>query len=442
LGFAIAHLIDKQAPLCYDLPAAEQVLAEEIARYLNAARQPLIIAGGSHGEETLLQAAANIATALSSTERKAGLFLTFAECNSIGLALLGGKELSVSVEPTADVVIILENDLYRRGEDQLMDKIIDGADQVVVLDHIETATSQKATILLPAAAFAEANGTLVNNEGRAQRFFKVYNPQGDIQESWRWLSDIMLESGKNGAAGWKNLDDLLAELAQSRLEFTPVVNLAPDADFRLGYGKIPRQSHRYSGRTSMNATLNVSEPKPPFDPDSPFAFSMEGFQGVLPSGVIQLFWSPGWNSVQSVNKFQQEVGGSLHDGDPGIALVNPGRGKTEYYKEIPPKVKLDRDEWWIIPMHHIFGSEELSIKSGSLAQLAPQPYALINYQQGSRLHLKENDKILLQVNSMHLELSVRLNQDFPADTIGYPLGLKDLPYLDLPARGKIEGIRA
>ncbi len=441
LGFAVAHLIDHQAPApAADLSAAERTLAEEIARYLSAASNPLVIAGSSTGEESILQSAANIAAALSSEKRKAGLFLTFAESNSIGMGLLGGKALAAAVEAEAETVIILENDLYRRGEEQQIDKILATARQIIVLDQLETVTTKKATILLPAATFAEASGTLVNNEGRAQRFYKVYTPADDIQESWRWLSDIMLETGKNGVAGWKNLDGLLTELAKTLPEFEQLLKLAPDADGE----KIPRQSHRYSGRTAMNAGINVSEPKPPLDPDSPFAFSMEGFQGRRSpaAGTIQLFWSPGWNSVQSVNKFQTEVGGALRGGDPGITLVQSETNKTVYHKDLPVDYKLRHGEWLVVPVYHIFGSEELSARSENIAQLVPQPYALINSQQGTQLNLKENDKILLQINSLHLELNVRFSDTLTAGTIGYPLGLKDLPYLDLPAAGTIEGIRA
>ena len=28
-------------------------------------------------------------------------------------------------------------------------------------------------------------------------------------------------------------------------------------------------------------------------------------------------WAPGWNSVQAITKFQEEIGGPLRGGDPG-----------------------------------------------------------------------------------------------------------------------------
>jgi len=442
LGFAVAHLLDSQAPPPFvDLTADEKVLAAEITRCLQAAKNPLIIAGCSAGEESLVQAAANIAAALSPTEKKAGLFLIFNESNSVGLGLLAGKPLSQAAALKADILIILENDLYRRWDKEKVDNLFANSKQIIVLDHLETETSKKATILLPVSTFAEGSGTLVNNEGRAQRFFKVYPPAMDIQESWHWLGSIIQETGRNGSAHWENLDDLINELVKVLPALAEIKNLAPDANFRIGGEKIPRQSHRYSGRTSMNANINVSEPKPPQDPDSPFVFSMEGYYGAPPSGVIPLFWSPGWNSVQSLNKFQSEVGGPLRDGDPGLSLLQQGVEKSGYFAP-ERSTGNDRDgEWWIVALHHIFGSEELSAKAAAIIELIPAPYVLLNRQDSSKLKIKENDKILLEVGSLHIELPVRFSDHLAAGSIGYPVGLPNLPCLDLPARGKIAGIR-
>ena len=82
-------------------------------------------------------------------------------------------------------------------------------------------------------------------------------------------------------------------------------------DYRFDGLRVPRQPHRYSGRTSMHANVSVHEPKPPPDPDSPLAFSMEGYERKPPSPLVTNFWAPGWNSVQSVNKFTRETAGPL-----------------------------------------------------------------------------------------------------------------------------------
>ena len=74
-----------------------------------------------------------------------------------------------ALEAEADTVIILENDLYRRLPAPVVDKFLARFQHVVALDHLETATTAKAELVLPVATFAEGDGTLVSSEGRAQR---------------------------------------------------------------------------------------------------------------------------------------------------------------------------------------------------------------------------------------------------------------------------------
>ncbi|MDF0752956.1 hypothetical protein NLU14_22275, partial [Marinobacter sp. 71-i] len=83
-----------------------------------------------------------------------------------------------------------------------------------------------------------------------------------------------------------------------------------------------REPLRYSGRTAMRANISVHEPRTPQDPDTAFAFSMEGYSGsVEPRQQVPFAWSPGWNSPQAWNKFQDEVGGHIRAGDPGTRLI-------------------------------------------------------------------------------------------------------------------------
>jgi NADH-quinone oxidoreductase subunit G len=118
----------------------------------------------------------------------------------------------------------------------------------------------------------------------------------------------------------------------------------------------------------MLANINVHEPKPVDDPDSPLSFSMEGYESRPPSPLIPRYWSPGWNSVQALNKFQQEVGGPLSGGDPGKRLIEPApAGRPPYFSDIPhagAKNYSPAD----FPRHFIFGSEELSSYAPAIAE--------------------------------------------------------------------------
>src|SRR5690606_34964732 len=144
----------------------------------------------------------------------------------------------------------------------------------------------------------------------------------------------------------------------------------------------------YSGRTAMQANRNVVEPKPLQDEHSPFSFTMEGHMGIAPSAAIPFFWAPGWNSGNSVNKYQQEIGGSLRDGDPGVRLFQrEAEHPLTFFRDLPePFVQRDR-KWLLLPQHHVFGSDELSVYTKGIQDLSPEPY----------IGLSPKDAALLQV---------------------------------------------
>src|SRR6185312_9950494 len=87
------------------------------------------------------------------------------------------KAFSAVHEHRASTVIVLENDLYRRAPAEDVDRFFQEVEHLIVLDHLDNRTTQRAELALPAGAFAEADGTLVNNEARAQRFFQVFRPK-------------------------------------------------------------------------------------------------------------------------------------------------------------------------------------------------------------------------------------------------------------------------
>jgi len=188
------------------------------------------------------------------------------------------------------------------------------------------------------------------------------------------------------------------KMASSLPVFKQVLDIAPTADFRISGQKIPRQPHRYSGRTSMLANISVHEPNPTGDTDSPLSFSMEGYDGQPPAPLISRYWSPGWNSGQALNKYQEEIGGMLKGGDTGIRLIEPltlpsslpsregqapplpsgeragVRGeavaKTSYFRSIPNTDLTKQGEKPDLPTYRIFGSEELSMYAPGIRERA------------------------------------------------------------------------
>jgi NADH-quinone oxidoreductase subunit G len=444
LGLAVVSAIDPQAPSVPNLSDAMRTLAEEIARALVSAERPLIVSGCGCGNSDLLRAAARVAAALCAKGRKAQLTFALPECNSAGVALIEGKRLSDALEALregdADTVIVLENDLYRRAGKDLIDALFAAAQNVIAIDHTATATSAAADIVLPAGTFAESDGTLVNNEGRAQRYFQIYVPAGDIQESWRWVRDLLGSCGRDGEGRWADLDAITAACAAAIPALGQVVNAAPGAAFREAGQKIPREPHRYSGRTAMYADVNVHETQVPADPDSPLAYSMEGYPGEPPPALIPRFWAPGWNSVQSVNKFQSEIAGPLRGGDPGVRLIEPASTPGEAHGGAAPQAFEPRTgAWLLVPLYHIFGSEELSALSPGVRELTPEPYLALHPDDADALHLAAGDFAEVHLDSATRRLAVQVRADLRRGVAGVPV-LPDLNEAALPAFARIIGV--
>jgi NADH-quinone oxidoreductase subunit G len=409
LAFAVARAIDPSAPAHEPIPAG----AHEIAAALKSAHRPVIISGASLRSTALIQAAANIARA------RPGAALAFVapEANTFGLALMGAPALDVALESHAETLIVLENDLYRRAPEPVVEQFLSRFHHIVVLDSLETATTAHAELVLPAASFAEGDGTFVSSEGRAQRVYQAFVPEEPIRESWRWLGD------------WHGLDDAISAVAGAYPQLFAITAAAPPASFRPAGNKIPREPHRYSGRTAKLANIAVSEPMPPPDPDSPLNFSMEGYSGQPPSPLIPFFWSPGWNSYQAVNKFQEEIAGPLRGGDAGVRLIEPSRQAAGYYADFPQPFAAHPGEWLIVPIYHVFGSEELSRHAPAVSQLAPEPYVALNPADASQFGQ--------EAECLGRRVPVKLAPDLPVGIAGVPAGIPPFLGFDLPLRAAI-----
>ncbi|TBW54412.1 NADH-quinone oxidoreductase subunit NuoG [Marinobacter halodurans] len=432
LGHAVAHRIDASAP---DVPEPDDRLvraAERIASALMAAERPLVVSGGSLNSTAILNAAGNIARALSRRARQGGLTLVRREANSTGLQLLGGQTLEWALEQLeagqADALVVLENDLYQRLPGLCVRHALARARTLIVLDHQRTPTLEQATLALPAASFAEADGTLVSLEGRAQRFFQVYDPgyirpETRIRESWRWLHALAAGLRREKVAD-VTLDLVTRDCARRYPVLAGMVAAAPGADYRVQGVKLAREPHRYSGRTSMRANISVSEPRTSQDPDTPFAFSMEGYNGFdRPRQSVAFAWAPGWNSPQAWNKFTDEVGGHLRAGDPGVRLLEPSPGDWVYSSHIPPAYRRPAGEWCIVVLPRLFGGEETSARAEPIQARAGQAVAVLGPEDAAALKISEGGHVRVIAGEGSWILPVRVEAGCPAGLLCIPEGV-------------------
>jgi NADH-quinone oxidoreductase subunit G len=462
LGFAIAHALDASAPALDD---AEPALAAKVADKLKQAKRPLIVSGTSSASLEVVQAAYNIAKALPQADKQ--LSFVVPECNSIGLAIIGGKPLAEAFERVgnglADTAVILENDLYRRAPVRNVDLLLQLVAHTVVIDSLDNRTAKSAELVLPAATFAESEGTLVNNEGRAQLYFPVYPAAEAVRGSWQWLTSVidsangkkpspegrlagmqeveqcreqlprgnennhlipphpgLLPQGEGERAPrsidinkhrWPHHDELTASCAEAIPRLANIVQAAPGV---VNGNKIPRQPHRYSGRTAMHANVNVKEPVQPKDTETPFSFSMEGDSTPALSPIA---WAPGWNSNQAVNKIHPKQ-------NPGTRLIEAA-GTLPWFSDIPSRFEPVPDRWRIVELPHIFVSDELSLHAPPLLERRPDYGVLLNPLDAKKLEAAAGDTVEIGTTAgvPVLNVPVRIEPALPSGLLGITAGL-------------------
>lgn len=432
LGFAIAHALDHSAPAVEGLSTNLCNKIDVVAQALASARKPLIISGTNAGSVEILQAAANVVLALKNRGSQVGITLVARTVNSMGLGMIGGGSLDAALTQLetgeADAVVVLENDLHRHASSARVNAALAKAPLVMVIDHQRTPIMDYAHLILPAASFAESDGTVINNEGRAQRFFQVYDPvyydeRVLTKPAWRWLHALYTMIEKRDVQ-WLYLDQVIDDCIAALPQLAAIKAAAPDASFRIFGQKLSREPQRYSGRTSMRANISVHEPRQPQDPDTMFTFSMEGNnQPGASRSQIPFAWAPGWNSPQAWNKFQDEVGGHLRHGDPGVRLIEAGDTTLAYFSQIPPGFCQQEGKWQIAPYYHLFGSDEMSQRSTVFQQRMTEPCLTLNPTDAARLGVSAGAALSFSYEGQTVTLPLQLSAGLTAGQVGLPMGM-------------------
>ena len=433
LAAAVAAQLDEDAPNVSDLDHDDRELADAIARGLREAEHPVVVGGPSCGDQ-VLRAAAAVAGALCAAGRPAGLLLTAAECNTRGVALLGGRPLEALAAELADDpaagVVVLANDLGLRAAAEVVEVLLGGGRTVVALDLIATGTTAAASVVLPLPSFAGADGTLVSATGRAQRSYRVLTPPPELQAGWRWLDALAAERG--AGAGWESVDDVLAALAAEYPALAGAVDAAPGADYRQDGMRLPLYPFRYSGRTAIHAAADVRRPPAPAtDPDGPFVASMEGSHRQPPAALVPRYRAPGWNSVQALNRFQEEIAGPLREGEAGRRLLEPSTDVAPSYPH--PAPWPSGADLVAVADWHCFGSEELSALAPGVAELTPAARLRLSPADAARLGVGEGETLELRVGDACVRLPITVSAGLTAGVVMVPMGLAGVPYLPLPA---------
>ncbi|XBC41396.1 MAG: NADH-quinone oxidoreductase subunit NuoG [Buchnera aphidicola (Nurudea yanoniella)] len=435
LCFQIAHELDKTFSNFSNLSICDMKIVKKIVLAMLSSKNPLIISGSHCNSVELIQAVHNIAKALKNLEKEVGLVLLTSDSNSLGIQLLKGMSLEQSMDSVlkekCDSIIILENDLFRYFPESKLLNWFSKIKNIIVIDHLNTKTIKIGKITLPASNSFESSGTIVNYEGRAQRFFQVYdtgfyNKSLHILDSWMWLHLIECKLYKKPKI-WYTLDDVIHSMCSENYSLREIKFLAPNSSFRVFNQKLARSSHRSSGRTSMRSNINVHEVKQPEDKNSMFSFSMEGCQQIYKySSYIPFAWVPGWNSIQAWNKFQKEINGELYCGDSGRRLFSYDPCQSIPWFDNISFIVTD-SSYYVVPCYFLFGSEQLSQWSLTIQENIFYVAGIMNTQDAKTLSIQSGSQIEFICCKTKFTIIVHLSSKMKSKQLGLPLGYSNFP---------------
>ncbi|WP_379543896.1 NADH-quinone oxidoreductase subunit NuoG [Psychrobacter sp. R86515] len=375
-------------------------------------------------------------------QAQAGIYLTVPDANSMGVCMLGGQSVEELLATEYDVVVVAENQLTDAIDANKLTQLLTDK-TVIALDHQLLDWHKDVDIVLPAASFAEADGTLISAEGRAQRFFQVYDneyyhPMSSIKEGWRWIHAVH-SSIEGRDVDWTQLDDVINALIVTHPKLAGIKGAAPDADYRITGLKIARQPRRYSGRTAMRAPISVHEPMQPKDLDTGLTFSMEGYSGKeTPSSMIPFANAAGWNSPQAWNKYQDKVGGHLKNGDPGVRLFDQlARLETRQY--VAPEAMsatttdMQQGQAKLVPIYNIYASSMMASRSPIVAEQLPVAAWRIGMDDAKDWNIAAGDYLAIEIDKQQITLPVQLVGYLAEGCIGYPVGQVSIIHPSMPA---------
>jgi len=123
----------------------------------------------------------------------------------------------VSAGPIKAIYLVGENPALSEADANHARKAMEKCDFLVVQDIFLTESTAYADVVLPAASFAEKDGTFTNTERRVQLVRKAIEPVGDSRTDWWITCEIARRMGEKGF----DFDDA-TEIMEEIASLTPI----------------------------------------------------------------------------------------------------------------------------------------------------------------------------------------------------------------------------
>ncbi len=128
----------------------------------------------------------------------------------------GAKLLGVSSSKLAEIAQGVESGRIRvllvLGEDAAGISLAK-LKSLVTVGLLPSAATEKASVFLPSAGFAEKRGSMINVKGRLQRLNQAIQPPGEARDDWEILRDLI--QAVSGANGVYAIEEVFRQMAEA-----------------------------------------------------------------------------------------------------------------------------------------------------------------------------------------------------------------------------------
>lgn len=128
-----------------------------------------------------------------------------------GLTTLGMTTASLAGD-FRGMILFGEDPVVTDPDQNQVRRSLKNLDLLVVAELTLTETAKLADVVLPAASFAEKDGTFTNCERRVQRIRQAIKPPGEAMGDWQWLALIAKQLGSD-ALNWPDSETVFDEMA-------------------------------------------------------------------------------------------------------------------------------------------------------------------------------------------------------------------------------------
>jgi predicted molibdopterin-dependent oxidoreductase YjgC len=188
-----------------------------------------------------------------------------------------------------------ENSVISFPHKEEVKNALSALDFLVVQDMFMTETAELATVVLPAASFAEKEGTTTNFEGRVQKLREALKPFGDSLPDWKIITHL------SNTMGYPMPYSSVHQVMQELTELAPLYQISEDTETDIEglypdepSGKHPVSRRLYKGHFpdgfQQFKTIETIAPQPAASDEYPF---------ILMSGSMLYHFGTGARSSRS-----------------------------------------------------------------------------------------------------------------------------------------------